>query len=333
MSAPALTYRNFEMENFLEFCQDPLYSLAKGASLLFPVLTPIRNLTPRIELGELPAGTGVPCSIVVNRVHEPVRMALPPRVWALCTQITLENLTRAREDRVDIGALTTANLLRALMIGEEDAILYGLSDTRWVHHRLSFGGKNDWGRFPHPDYLSPADTNFNGLFAQLVGKGSPATNVMVPRLQSVSDSIRLVAGTMEGRNGALPEICFLNPAQAVQIAHETLADAQPYGAEESEIRVTKLGFPNRDETIELRVHPTLPEGNLLLLSRTIPEKLQIEINDAGLQEGIPAPWSLGLFHDYLEREIETGLREIRVCGALRVHLPQLFGIIRMVIDV
>lgn len=115
------------------------YNLEAGAKLLFPVLTPLRNMIPRVSgRGGIQANwraiTGINTGSVNIGVSEGNRGGVTATTTADYTAaykgIGLEDSVTFEADYAaqgfdDVKALATSNLLRALMIGEEKYILGG----------------------------------------------------------------------------------------------------------------------------------------------------------------------------------------------------------------
>lgn len=114
------------------------YNLEKPAKMLFPQLTPIRNLTPRTggsgKQSEFKAVTGVNTAHLNGWVAEKVAaqtvttatedMIAVYKSMALADTVSFESVWSGRTF-MDVKALAVTNLLRATMIQEENNMLFG----------------------------------------------------------------------------------------------------------------------------------------------------------------------------------------------------------------
>ena len=114
------------------------YNLEPGAKLLSPVITPVRNILPRVkETGralEFKAVTSYNSSGATGWAQEglsgpaisttTVDCVFPYKIASMTNYLTFEGFYTAK-GQVDAKALMMANLLRALMIDEEDRLLFG----------------------------------------------------------------------------------------------------------------------------------------------------------------------------------------------------------------
>ena len=114
------------------------YNLEPGAKLLSPVITPIRNILPRTKgrgrSVEFKAVTSYNNAGTTGWVNEGVSgpdimtntvdCVFPYKIAGMTNYLTFEGFYTAK-GQVDAKALMMANLLRALMIDEEDRLLFG----------------------------------------------------------------------------------------------------------------------------------------------------------------------------------------------------------------
>lgn len=116
------------------------YNLESGARLLFPVMSPIRNVIPRRK--GLGSATKFKAIIGINTTNvsifaaegtrgnqpttEEVDVSVPYVYMGLQDSVSLEADIEAR-GLINLRATASANLLRSFMQGEEQAILFGQS--------------------------------------------------------------------------------------------------------------------------------------------------------------------------------------------------------------
>lgn len=114
------------------------YNLEPGAKLLSPVITPVRNILPRTKGHgrslEFKAVTSYNSSAVTGWAAEglsgpeistgTVDCVFPYKIASMTNYLTFEGFYTAK-GQVDAKALMMANLLRALMIDEEDRFVFG----------------------------------------------------------------------------------------------------------------------------------------------------------------------------------------------------------------
>lgn len=302
------------------------YNLSPGARLINPVLTPFRNITTRRpirkriwrdeETGKHYAGM-----FMLRHPDDPTAVILdvPIGIQGMHTKLTFETLKyEVRE--VDAKALSVASLLRSVMIGEESNLLFG----QCGHPELCVG-----------DLFQASPQAYDGLFAQLLDQIDYVYFDFKP--DNLIQGIGEMAAAMAEANGAPPDLCFVNAAQAGRIVREVidsrggLADFEGMPIR----RVSGLPIPGWDETISVQAHPFFKEGECLLLTTSLPEKIQTMVTEHDLSEQIPAPWSFSYVYDYLQldntkfpSEQIPSLTEIRLMGAFMLHCPFLVGWIR-----
>ena len=161
------------------------YNLATGAKLLAPVITPVRNLLPRSYGGggrnkEFKAVTSynstnasawaVEGSSGPEIFTTTVDCVFPYRIAGLKNYLTFEGFYTAK-GQIDAKALMMANLLRALMIDEEDRLLFGNPATALYGASL----KNT-NVFPYLASSSPFESISGGGSTVAIG-GSQQTAV------------------------------------------------------------------------------------------------------------------------------------------------------------
>lgn len=297
--------------------EDPdntVYSLKLGARLLFPVISPLRNCTERMEVAPLIGGeTDMPWAnhgVLDSPGGQPVQIAVPLAWQKLRSHVTLEAQINGI-GQVDAKAVAVANTLRALMVEEERCLLFGR--RLWPHTATDSAPLT---------FLDSSPMAYYGLFAQLLWLKDAVFTANDP--QNLSKAIVAMALEMAEKNGAPPTLCLVNVEQAKRITRETVGDGP--------MRVSRLELPNYDEMIEIVSHPFLPDGEVLLLTPTIPDPIAKRLKEQGHQGLIPAPWSLAVAQDYTETDYRpTGPDshfEISLHAAFRLHCPFLVGWIR-----
>lgn len=118
------------------------YNLEKPAKMMFPVLTPVRNITPRNagsgKQVEYKAVTGINTAGLQGWVAEKTAASItttgttdltqPYKSLAIADSVSFESVWAGRTF-MDLKALAVSNLLRAMMVLEENAILFGQNAT------------------------------------------------------------------------------------------------------------------------------------------------------------------------------------------------------------
>lgn len=312
-------------------------SLLPGAKLLAPILTPLRNRIPRIIIE--PTNRSIEFTMLVGGAQEgypQVHFELPTRIQSLYQRIFHEELANAPSG-VNVLAQSTADMLRALMISEEEHILHAAS-AQPVCSVPDFIPLNAIGGHPERGLELHLD-GYNGVFAQLAMVGSRATIRVMKPGNALASLVNLVLDMVELK-GATPTTVYAPSHFLQELTTALLRSSTPYCADPSGARVTRLSgelalaldgqmhrlanfmarggkFP----LLELVVHPLLM-SDVLVIQNDLPA-------DDTVRRLVPAPWSMALAYDYTLYEYPpTGQhidQEVRVAGALRVHTPYLFG--------
>lgn len=313
------------------------YNLTPAARLTKPILSPLLNITPRVFM---PGGV---CSRHPDTGKDMARMALlrepggeveevetPIGRQVLQTKIIFET-QYAGVGQIDAKALAMANLLRAFKIQEEDNLLRGAYSS----------SEADTG------VLNYNPQAFQGLFAQMAELMDHINFLYMP--DRLVDAIRQMATEMGERNGAPPDLCYLNTEQAQRVTVETIGNSTPYVLQTQQprpimgapappppspfagMRVSRIALlegPFAGHEVHIQAHPYMPAGEAVLLTTTLPEELREKVDP----DRIPAPWSVGCAYDYLYLDYEPVsplmIGEIRNMVAFRLHCPFLVGWIR-----
>lgn len=179
-----------------------------------------------------------------------------------------------------------------------------------------------------------ADANaFNGLLAQIAGgSGAMITNVDAALTDTTPLDNHLKAMWDNGR--ADPDLALLNSTESIKLTNITIgASGTPYfvmvdqqNGATANYRVARFTNKVTGTEVQVRVHPTLAQGNILTLSTKLPGWY--------VPTDIPAVWALDLVQDYIEIDYPPTRTdpqynvEVRLFGTLKLYIPVLTGMLR-----
>lgn len=225
------------------------------------------------------------------------------------------------------------------------------ADANW--YRVPFTGRlvissyTTLGAGSQPPTALTADSTgtnqaFPGVFQQLVAVGSGATIFQKQNnlngsgnplglfmgSSTASSDIDVMFSQLWTAGKADPDMLLVNSAEGLVINRsigQTPFFVQPDGSQASavgNVRVSKLANGVTGTVVDVRVHPTLPQGVILALSSRMPAWYP--------GSDIPSVWSFEAVYDYLELDYPPTDPnfpiEIRNSGALLAYLPLINGV-------
>src|ERR1035437_2112853 len=296
------------------------YNLEMGARLLGPIVTPLRNVIPRI-LEDQRQDDPVPSTVWASYKGSPIRALhymLPTGRESM--HAIMDGPTTSS---TEFSAVATANLLRAIMIGHEWNLITG-ANPRTCYPTI------DCQANYHPSFaLSgaevPIDSDPNAFFGLLAQITIPGVFAVIEEPTSSEDYLLALqdAARRLYERGVTTATAYVDAKHGV-LLQELLgipADEPLHG------RTLAQWSPTHGKSTELalHLHLRLPEDHTFIAPTMLPEDY---FEAMGPTMETPVPWSFAVTQGWLQVYDSPDHFSISQRGALRVHTPGLCGLVR-----